>query len=418
MIGKTARFGTSFLGAIEYCYYAVKPNRSLDRTQVRGELLYYQHVAPGLMADPSVANVPNGERLHIEAIARQFAEVARRNGRVEKPVWHQVFSFPIDNGAWGNSDAPDTGTPNVATPGVVKPNRSTMVRIAQAFAETFGLTNNPMVVFRHTEKDHDHFHIIASRVDREGRNSAQSAHNYRRIGQFCRELEQQFTLTPTPQMTSLQPANTDDFTQPGNVVIPETAASATHSRSKRKGTGADKRALRQAIDRAVSMSGSMDEFCQRLATDSPYQARLVPYTDRQGQAREGIAYSLGKDNEQGELPGYSLGRDYVFGRIVERVQNAKRTNSLASATESSEEVTRSGTLHTTASAKIVDDLLPTVPFAGTAARHESEIERDIARIRQNLIETAQQPGKGPHEQPTKGVQSKPPTRKTKRRKGL
>lgn len=417
MIGKTAHFGTSFLGAMEYCYYAVKPNRSLDRTQVRGELLYYQHVAPGLIGDSAVINVPNGERLHIEAIARQFAEVARCNERVEKPVWHQVFSFPIDNGAVGNSDAPDVGIPNVATPGVVKPDRSTMVRIVQAFAETFGLMSNPMVVFRHTEKDHDHFHIIASRVDREGRNSAQSVHNYRRIGQFCREMEQRFTLTPVPPMTSLLPANTDDFTQHGNVVIPQTAASATHSRSN-KGTGADKRAVRQAIDNAILSSSSLAEFCQRLATDSPYQVRLVPYTDRQGQAREGIAYSLRRDNERGELPGYSLGRDYVYGRIVERIQNAKRTNSLTSAPEELEDAKHYNPPHTTASAKIVDDLLPTVPFAGTAARHESEIERDIARIRRSLIKTAQPPGKGPHEQPTKGVQPKPPTRKTKRRKGL
>lgn len=96
MIGKTAKFGANFLGAIEYCYYAVQSNRSLNRTQVRGELLYYQHVAPGLLADPNVANIPSGERLHIEAIARQFAEIARRNERVEKPVWHQVFSFPIE----------------------------------------------------------------------------------------------------------------------------------------------------------------------------------------------------------------------------------------------------------------------------------------------------------------------------------
>lgn len=410
MIGKTARFGASFLGAMEYCYYAVKPNRSLDRTQVRGELLYFQHVAPGLVADPTVANVPDGERVDIEALARQFAEVARRNERVEKPVWHQVFSFPIDEATTNSST-----TSGVVMPSVATPNRSTMVRIAQAFAETFGLTNNPLIVFRHTEKDHDHFHIIASRVDREGRNSAQSVHNYRRIGQFCREMEQRFNLTPTPPMISLLPAETDALTQQNTVSTPVTATSATGSRRKSKGD--DKRAVRQAIDKAISSSNSLGEFCQRLATNSPYQVRLVPYTDKQGQVRKGIAYVWQTSGHTAEFPGYSLGRDYVYGQIMERIQNAGRTNSLTPAVEQPKKV-RNGAPYTNPLAKTVDDLLPTVPFAGTAARHESEIERDIARIRRSLSGAEQPTGKEMAIQPTQGVQAEPPSRKTKRRKGL
>jgi hypothetical protein len=69
-------------------------------------------------------------------------------------------------------------------------------------------------------------------------------------------------------------------------------------------------------------------------------------------------------------------------------------------------------------------LIPTVPFAGTAARHESEIERDIARITRSLNQTTpqHQPGRGttgnPATKSTKGALPKSAQRKTKRRKGL
>lgn len=407
MIGKTAKFGASFLGAIEYCYYAVQPNRSLNRTQVRGELLYYQHVAPGLLPDPNVVNASNGERLHIEAIARQFVEVAHRNSRVEKPVWHQVFSFPIEQETIGK----------VAAPG-----RSTMVQIAQDFAQTFGLADNPIVVFRHSEKDHDHFHIIASRVDLNGVNSAQSVHNFRRIGQFCRDMETKYNLTPTRPMLSLQPAITD-------IEQPQSLTSTTSINERiyphRRSKTADKAALRQAIDQAVLVSDSLPDFCQRLATDSPYEVLFVPYTAKDGQEKQGIAYRLWTDSTRQSMPGYALGRDYVYGGINGRIR-ANGDNQLSASEHNLIPVSDKSQLDTGIASVVsaAESLIPTVPFAGTAARHESEIERDIARITRSLNQTSpqQQPGRGaaenPPKKPTKGAFPKPAQHKTKRRKGL
>ncbi len=414
MIGKTAKFGASFLGAIEYCYYAVQPNRSLNRTQVRGELLYYQHVAPGLVADPTVVDSSSGERLHIEAIARQFVEVARRNSRVEKPVWHQVFSFPIEQEAMGK---------------VAAPTRSTMVKIAQDFAQKFGLANNPMVVFRHSEKDHDHFHIIASRVDLTGLNSAQSVHNFRRIGQFCRDMETKYNLTPTRPMLSLQPAMNDISYLPIELPQPK-SPNLTHitrrSYANRRGSTTAKIALRQAIDQAILVSNSLTDFCQRLATDSPYEVLFVPYTARDGQEKQGISYRLRADPTMRSTPGYSLGRDYVYGGIIGRIR-ANGANSLPAfehnlTTLADKDKFEAG-VNSVVSA--IGTLIPTVPFAGTAARHESEIERDIARITRSLNQTTSQqqpPGRGtaenPPTKPPKGALPKPAQRKTKRRKGL
>lgn len=406
MVGKTAKFGVSFLGAIEYCYYAVLPNRSLDRTQVRGELLYYQHVAPGLVDDPKVSNVPGGERLHIEAIARQFCEVAHRNERVEKPVWHQVFSFAPIKGPAGNT---------------VVPGRSTMARIAQDFANAFGLANNPLIVFRHSEKDHDHFHVIASRVDLNGKNSAQSAHNFRRVSQFCRDMEAKYNLAPATPMLSLQPATTtgDDsiLPEPHSTTIADVRL-RPRSYPTRYSSTADKAALRQAIDRAVAGSSNLNDFCHRLVTDSPYVVRFIPYTDKDGSEREGVSYGLKEDPNQKPIPGYALGRAYVYGNILYRIHTAVYSRSHTSEVNASKNTSDTAERKTDKkTVSVFDGLAPLLPFLGTAAKHEADIEGDVARINRSLNQLTQQPGKA-DKASIESVLPKRQPRRSKRRKGL
>ncbi|MBO0931908.1 relaxase/mobilization nuclease domain-containing protein [Fibrella aquatilis] len=187
MIGKIARFGSSFLGAIQYCYYETRANRSLDRTRIRGELLYAQHVGLSQVTDNSL-RTESKQRLDIHALAASMKSVAELNERTRKPVWHQSFSFPV-----GESPSADV-----------------LIRICQSFAQTFGMENNPMVAFRHRDRQHDHFHIIASRIDLEGLNTAQTSFNYREVGRFCRTMETRFNLTPGTPMATDQKATVVD----------------------------------------------------------------------------------------------------------------------------------------------------------------------------------------------------------------
>lgn len=173
MIGKVARFGSSFLGAMQYCYYETRANHSLDRTRIRGELLFVQHIGVTVVEDARL-RVETRQRLNLEQMATAMQSVASLNERLRKPVWHQSFSFP---------------------PGEC-PSADIMVKICQSFARTFGMENNPMVAFRHRDRGHEHFHIIASRVDKEGINSAQVSFNFREVGRFCRAMEARHGLTP------------------------------------------------------------------------------------------------------------------------------------------------------------------------------------------------------------------------------
>jgi hypothetical protein len=173
MIGKVARFGSSFLGAMQYCYYETRANHSLDRSRIRGELLFVQHVGVTVISDEKL-RTENKQRLNLEQMATAMQSVASLNDRIRKPVWHQSFSFP---------------------PGEC-PSADIMVKICQSFARTFGMENNPMVAFRHRDREHEHFHIITSRVDGTGRNTAQTSFNYREVGRFCRAMEERHGLIP------------------------------------------------------------------------------------------------------------------------------------------------------------------------------------------------------------------------------
>ncbi|MGF7218795.1 hypothetical protein GGR92_004974 [Spirosoma lacussanchae] len=199
MIGKVARFGSSFLGAMQYCYYETRANHSLNRTRIRGELLFVQHLSITVITDPKL-RTEDKTRLGLELMAEAMQTVASLNDRVRKPVWHQSFSFP----------------PGESPPADV------MIRICQSFARTFGMENNPMVAFRHRDREHEHFHIIASRVDMEGKNTALTSFNYREVGRFCRSMEERHGLLPGVPMTlesrkqkdRIQKDNTPDMVKP------------------------------------------------------------------------------------------------------------------------------------------------------------------------------------------------------------
>ena len=194
MIGKVASIGTSFLGTLEYCYYTTRPNRSLDRSQVRGELVYFQHLPVSTVNDSRQKQGAKEIFLNLEKMAERMQRTAGMNRRIEKPVWHQAFSFPV-------SEKVDT---------------ETMAEICQLFAQRFGMENNQLVAFRHADKDHDHFHIIANRISLDGKNTAKTRFNFLEMGRFCREVEQLYKLTTTTQMKRViwkEQQKTEDETQ-------------------------------------------------------------------------------------------------------------------------------------------------------------------------------------------------------------
>lgn len=172
MIGK-ASLGSYIKGILEYCYYekemTSKMKKELKPQDIRGELVYIQNLALKIHSDG---------RINLDYLTKQYLDNRLNNARLHKYVWHQSFSF---------------------APGE-RPDNNKIIEISTAFAEEFGFEQNQMVVFKHEDTEHLHFHIIANRVNHNGKNTADHFNNYARTGKFCRRMEQEIGLLPTPDM--------------------------------------------------------------------------------------------------------------------------------------------------------------------------------------------------------------------------
>lgn len=172
MIGK-ASLGSYIKGILAYCYYekelTAAMKKALKPEDIRGELVYIQNLALKMHGDG---------RINLDYLARQYLDNRHNNNRLHKYVWHQSFSFA-------------TGE---------RPDDEQIIEISRAFAGEFGFEENQMVVFKHEDTQHFHFHIIANRINSNGKNTADHFNNYARTGKFCRKMEQEIGLVPTPEM--------------------------------------------------------------------------------------------------------------------------------------------------------------------------------------------------------------------------
>ena len=257
MIGKIGRFGSNFLGALQYVYFDTKSNRTRDLTTLRGELVFAQHVNLTLVQDNRLKGEPT-HRLNIETIADAMQTTAALNNRLRKPVWHQTFAFP---------------------PGE-QPANAQLSAICEAFVDTFGLSDNQVIAFRHRDKQHDHIHVIANRVSRLGRTTAQDSQNYRRTAQFCRLMEVHHGLTPTRHLIGEE--------LDGKRRLAKTAEASQQRPASESGpTELDQ--LRAAITEAKDMATDIPTFVEQLGQRG-YAAVTSERTGPDGKQRVGITY--------------------------------------------------------------------------------------------------------------------------------
>ena len=68
--------------------------------------------------------------------------------------------------------------------------------IAQEYMERMGYGNQPYIVFKHTDIDREHLHVVSLRIDENGR---KLSHDYeaRRSMDILRSLEQKYGLHPS-----------------------------------------------------------------------------------------------------------------------------------------------------------------------------------------------------------------------------
>ena len=93
--------------------------------------------------------------------------------KLKNPVYHISLDF-------AHEDAP-------------KLTDELMVEIAREYMRRMGITNTQYIVCRHTDREHQHLHIVANRVDNDGNTISDSNDNVRNV-KVCKALTREYGL--------------------------------------------------------------------------------------------------------------------------------------------------------------------------------------------------------------------------------
>ena len=142
-----------------------------------GVLAYNQIKVDELHADVLFGNriiEPPGDKPYtIEHISRSFGDYLAANRKTEKPILHISL----------NPDPKDCVS------------EEQFIKLAEQYMQRMGFGDQPYIVYRHNDIGREHLHIVSVRVDETGR-AISDSYEHERSMKVCRELEQQFDLTP------------------------------------------------------------------------------------------------------------------------------------------------------------------------------------------------------------------------------
>ena len=163
------------------------------------------------------------------------------------------------------------------------------VEIARAYLRGMEFNGNQYVIYRHTDTQHDHIHIVANRIRITDGSVVNDSWQYRRAEMVLRQLEEQFGLSRTP------------CSWEKNKRAPTTG----EIRRQRRTGEVNKRSQLQAlIKQSLNSKPPLDEFIRRLS-DKGVSVRLIK--SEEGKI-EGISYKLDDIAFQGR----QLGKDFAW----------------------------------------------------------------------------------------------------------
>ncbi len=200
-------------------------------------------------------------------LAAEFGLARQLNANLQKAVYHASLSLPqtesLEDEKWK--------------------------AIAADYLRGMEFEGSQYVIYRHCDREHDHIHIVASRIRVSDGSTVSDSWDYRRSEKLIRELEQKYQLTPTPSsFESLRRGKTT-----GEV-----------RQLRRTGKKSVKVKLQGLLDGATAASVTVPELIGRLQ-EGGIEVR-VSY-NRTGKVK-GISYQL----EGIAFSGTHLGKAYTF----------------------------------------------------------------------------------------------------------
>lgn len=200
-------------------------------------------------------------------LSAEFAVSRQLNPRLSKAVYHSSLSLPktehLNDDQWS--------------------------AIAEEYLLGMEFTDSQYVVYRHSDKDHDHIHIVASRIRITDGTTVNDSWDYVRSEKLIRELEIKYQLTPTLS---------------SNLKHQRGQTSGEMRLIERTGEESIRTKLQQTIDAETEKPITMPELVNRLK-ERGIDAKIT-FT-RTGKIK-GISYQL----DDVAISGTHLGKAYTF----------------------------------------------------------------------------------------------------------
>jgi hypothetical protein len=243
MIGKIST-GKSFRGCLNYLH-----DGRLQQSKALQEIEQEKKQAQVICYNQCFGNK--------KELIQQFNEVRYLNPKLSKPVLHASLSF-------AHSDQLSS---------------QDKIDIGKQMAKDFGFENNQYVVIEHSDRQHQHLHIVANRVGYDAKTVSDS-NSYKRMANFCRTMERKHQLEQV-----LSPRK---FLSKEERILPR--------------QDIRKEALKEAIAKFLKQSTTMKEF-QNKITAKGYEVELgrgIAFTDAQAVRFKGsqVGYPLLKIEQQ------------------------------------------------------------------------------------------------------------------------
>lgn len=161
---------------------------------------------------------------------------------------------------------------------------------ARTYLDALGFTDSPYLLVRHTDRKHDHVHIVASRVSEQGKLVSDSG-DYKKGMEVLRRIEKDLKLQPPVRVHRDQD---------------KTPSRAEYQRDRRTGQENLRGQLQTLVRNAAADKTDLSTFVRRLQA-SGVEVRLKT----SGEQVRGISF----DYRGQSFRGSSLGRSYSWGAL-------------------------------------------------------------------------------------------------------
>lgn len=251
-----------------------------------GVLAYSLQEEKGYVIDSNLVNCKTAADY-----ARKLASFKELNERVKKPVFHVAISL-------------EKGT---------KIDDETFKKIGADFLKGYGFNQpdkgmTPFVMIRHTDTEHPHIHIIASRIDTQG-HCHNPGNDYKLVNNICRELEKKYGFnvvqSTKPEIKTKQ--------------LEEINMRKRHVREGVKNTDHRGNLVAKIKPLMTGVGGGKRPFKSFVMELKKQGVELRFNTSKDFSRINGISYSYVENGEKVTYKGSALGKGFTWSEVSKKI---------------------------------------------------------------------------------------------------